>query len=52
MTRRMERLGSVMRKAIWEILLTEISDPRIEIARTSITRVEVQSDLLAACVKD
>ena len=32
------------------MLLTELADPRLEAALTSITRVEVQEDLLAAKV--
>jgi ribosome-binding factor A len=39
-----------MQQAIARILMTELADPRIEPARTSVTRVEVQEDLLRAKV--
>lgn len=39
-----------MQQAIARILMTELADPRIEPARTSVTRVEVQEDLLRAHV--
>jgi ribosome-binding factor A len=50
MRRRTERIGKVMQQAIARILMTELADPRIEPARTSVTRVEVQEDLLRAKV--
>lgn len=50
MTRRTERLGSLIRSTLGELLLSRLSDPRVDPARTSITRVEVQEDLLAAKV--
>ena len=50
MTRRTERIGKLMQHAISTILLREISDPRIDMTLTSITRVEVQEDLLAGKV--
>lgn len=50
MSRRTERIGRAMQQAIGRILLTGLSDPRIEPARTSITRVRVQEDLLRAKV--
>jgi ribosome-binding factor A len=39
-----------MRKITGELLLTKLSDPRIDRARTSVTRVEVAEDLLTAKV--
>jgi ribosome-binding factor A len=39
-----------MRQIMGELLLTKLSDPRIDRARTSVTRVEVAEDLLAAKV--
>ena len=50
MKRRMERIGKLMQHAIGQILMRNISDPRIEPARTSVTRVVVQEDLLRAKV--
>lgn len=50
MTRRMERIGNLIRNTIGELLLSKISDPRIDPARTSVTRVEVADDLLTAKV--
>ena len=50
MRRRTERIGKVMQQAIARILMTELADPRIEPARTSVTRVEVQENLLRAKV--
>lgn len=50
MTRRTERLGSLIRSTLGEILLSKLSDPRIEPARTTVTRVEVPEDLLTAKV--
>jgi len=39
-----------MRQIVGELLLTKLSDPRIDRARTSVTRVEVAEDLLTAKV--
>lgn len=39
-----------MQQAIARIVMRELSDPRIDTARTSITRVQVQEDLLRAKV--
>jgi len=39
-----------MRQIMGELLLTKLSDPRIDRARTSVTRVEVAEDLLTAKV--
>ena len=50
MSRRTERVGNLIRSTIGELLLSKISDPRIDPARTSITRVEVPEDLLSAKV--
>jgi len=50
MSRRTERIGRLMQQTIGHILLRELSDPRIDTARTSVTRVRVQEDLLRAKV--
>jgi len=50
MSRRTERIAKVMQQAIGLILRKELADPRIDTARTSITRIEVQEDLLRAKV--
>lgn len=50
MSRRTERVGNLLRNTIAEVLARKISDPRIDPGRTSITRVEVAEDLLAARV--
>jgi ribosome-binding factor A len=50
MSRRTERVGKLLQQTIGRILLSELSDPRIDTARTSITRVRVQEDLLRAKV--
>ncbi len=50
MNRRTERIGKLLQHKIGEILLRELSDPRIDYARTSITRVTVHEDLLEATV--
>lgn len=50
MSRRTERVGKLLQQEIGRILLSELSDPRIDTARTSVTRVEVQEDLLRAKV--
>ena len=50
MSRRTERIGSLMRDTLGQLLLTKVSDPRIDAARTSVTRVEVSDDLLSAKV--
>lgn len=46
----MERISALIRNTIGELLLAKISDPRIDPARTSVTRVEVADDLLTAKV--
>jgi ribosome-binding factor A len=50
MSRRTERIGSLMRSEIAGVVLSKLSDPRIDPARTSVTRVEVPEDLLTARV--
>lgn len=50
MSRRTERIESLIRSTIGELLLSKFSDPRIDPARTSVTRVEVPKDLLSAKV--
>jgi len=50
MTRRTQRVASLIRDTIGQVLLTELSDPRIDPARTSVVRVEVPEDLLTAKV--
>lgn len=50
MSRRTERIESLIRSTIGELLLTKIADPRIEPALTSVTRVEMSEDLLSAKV--
>jgi len=50
MTRRTDRVGSLIRETLGQLLLTKLSDPRIDPARTSIVRVEVTEDLLMAKV--
>ncbi len=50
MTRRTQRVGNLIRNTVGPLLLTKLSDPRIDPSRTSITRVEVPEDLLTAKV--
>jgi ribosome-binding factor A len=50
MSRRTQRIESLIRSTLGQLLLTKLSDPRIEPALTSITRVEVPEDLLTAKV--
>ena len=50
MSRRTERLASLIRTTVGEAVLAKLSDPRIDPARTSITRVEIPEDLLTAKV--
>jgi ribosome-binding factor A len=50
MTRRTQRIESLIRDTIGSLLISKMSDPRIDPARTSITRVEVPADLLTAKV--
>jgi ribosome-binding factor A len=48
MSLRSERVANLIRNTVGELLLSKISDPRIDPARTSITHVEVAEDLLTA----
>lgn len=50
MNRRTQRINALVRQIIGEMLLKKISDPRIDPARTSVTRVEVAEDLLSGVV--
>lgn len=50
MKRRTERVSSLIRDTIGEILLSKISDPRIDPAMVSVTRVEMPEDLMTARV--
>ena len=50
MNRRTERVCRLLRDAIGEVVLSRLSDPRIDPARTSVTRVEMPDDLLTARV--
>ena len=50
MSRRTQRVGSLIRSIVGEVMLTKLSDPRLDPAKTSITRVEVPDDLLTATV--
>ncbi len=50
MTRRTDRIGSLMRETLGHILLSKLSDPRVDPALTSIINVEVSEDLLTAKV--
>lgn len=50
MRRRTERVSSLIRDVLGQILLSKISDPRIDPARTSVTRVEMPEDLMTAKV--
>lgn len=50
MSRRSERVSSLIRSTIGQLLLSKLSDPRIDPALVSVTRVEVPEDLLTARV--
>jgi len=50
MSRRTERVSSLIRDTIGSLLISKLSDPRIDPARTSVTKVEVPADLLTAKV--
>ncbi|KKL81065.1 hypothetical protein LCGC14_1998460, partial [marine sediment metagenome] len=50
MSRRTERIAKSIQQVISRILRTDLADPRIDTAVTSITRVEVAEDLLRAKV--
>ena len=49
MSRRTERIGSLIRRIVAQSIQAELSDPRIE-RFTSVTRVEVSGDLATAIV--
>ncbi len=50
MGRRTQRVASLIRDTIGQVILTQLSDPRIDPALTSIINVEVPEDLLTAKV--
>lgn len=50
MSRRIERINSLIRETIGQVLLRKVSDPRIDPARTTVTRVEVSEDFVTAKV--
>ncbi|MBI5725342.1 MAG: 30S ribosome-binding factor RbfA [Planctomycetes bacterium] len=50
MSIRTERVGNLIRNTIGELILSKLSDPRIDPALTSITRVEVSDELTSAKV--
>ena len=50
MTRRSQRVGNLIRDVLGQLILTKLSDPRVDPARTSVVRVEVPEDLLRAKV--
>lgn len=50
MKRRMERIASQVRERIGQVVLAKIADPRVDPARTSVTRVEVAEDTQTAKV--
>jgi len=50
MSRRTERVARLVQQTIGEIILSRISDPRIDPAKVSVTRVEVSDDTTRAKV--
>ena len=48
--RRAERVGSLIRDVVGQLLLSKISDPRVDPARVSVTHVEMAPDLTMARV--
>ncbi len=50
MTRRLERINNLIRNTIGEVVLSKLSDPRIDPARVSVTRVQTADDFLSATV--
>jgi ribosome-binding factor A len=50
MSRRTDRVDSLVRQTLGQLLLTKLSDPRIDPARTTITNVAVSEDLTSAKV--
>lgn len=50
MNRRIQRVASLVREILGQAVASKLADPRIDPARTSITRVEIPEDLLTAKV--
>jgi ribosome-binding factor A len=50
MSRRTQRVANVIRQIIGEAILAKLSDPRVDPARTSVTRVEIDEELTDARV--
>ena len=50
MSRRTDRVASLIRDVVGELVQSKLSDPRVDPARTSITRVEVSEELTSAKV--
>jgi ribosome-binding factor A len=50
MSRRTERVARLIQQVVGQIILERISDPRVDPARVSVTRVEMASDLTNAKV--
>ncbi len=50
MSRRTKRISNSIKYIIAQTILTKLSDPRVDSARTSVTQVEVPEDLLSARV--
>lgn len=50
MSRRTDRVDSLVRQTLGQLLLTKLSDPRFDPARTTITSVEVAEDMASAKV--
>ena len=50
MSRRTQRIANLLRRIIGQIVLCKLSDPRIDPAKTSVTRIDVPEDLMTATV--
>ena len=50
MTRRTDRVDSLVQQTLGQLMLTKLSDPRIDPARTTITKVTVSEDMTLAKV--
>jgi ribosome-binding factor A len=50
MSRRTQRVANVIRQIIGEAILGKLADPRVDPARTSVTRVEIDEELTDARV--
>ena len=50
MSRRTDRVGSLMRRVLSEVLFAKLADPRVDPSKTSFTNVEVAEDFLSAKV--